>query len=262
MAEYLLVRSGKNKYYPTIVFARLNPYSKEDLYNRNLSYLVLDSTTNKLVWVKDVEDRIAFDDDGNIYQPQAYHLIDDHINCRSNWVLSKDIAHGVHYLDFLDEYFKGVSVKNDANYNALLEKTNAIPSSVIEECTKICEEHPYQEWHIIENDNDVQNLFTPTFNLYSSTFKNVSVEENKVTVELVSEMYNRKVELVFEGETHITNNILKNPLAKWMYFWFIIENGRVYFLNNENIDSVAEIKTSTKCISGDKVKYKITPFIK
>ena len=66
MAEYLLVRSGKNKYYPTIVFARLNPYSKEDLYNRNLSYLVLDQTTNKLVWVKGVEDRIVFDDDGNI----------------------------------------------------------------------------------------------------------------------------------------------------------------------------------------------------
>ena len=126
MAEYLFIRSGKNKYYPTIVFARLNPYSKEDLYNRNLSYLVLDQTTNKLVWVKGIEDRIAFDDDGNIYQPQAYHLIDDHINCSSNWVLSKDIAHGVHYLDFLDEYFKGFSTNSPLSYS-LRKKSDAKP---------------------------------------------------------------------------------------------------------------------------------------
>lgn len=54
--------------------------------------------------------------------------------------------------------------------------------------------------------------------------------------------------------------LLKNPMAKWSKLWFVFDNETVYLLNNENADTVDDIKPSTKYFCGNKVSYKITPY--
>ena len=61
---------------------------------------------------------------------------------------------------------------------------------------------------------------------------------------------------VFDDES-----VLKSPMSKWSKFWFVFDGDTVYLVNNEDIDSVDEVKSTTKYFCGNTVTYKITPTV-
>jgi hypothetical protein len=65
------------------------------------------------------------------------------------------------------------------------------------------------------------------------------------------------VEMIFESVDEVSKSFTKAPLAKWKSFRFLFENDLIYFLNNQEIDDVSGIKSTTKFICARHAKYKL-----
>lgn len=258
--EFALIKNGYDSYFATPIFARINPYSKEDFYYSNSRYMVLDIETKQFVWVCRVPQELQIDKNGFSYQSNTHLIIDRNMTDEFSWVISEDIAHGVHYNSVLGNIFTNVSVNSDKDYENLLAITESIPNVVIEKCIDICEKNPFPEYHRISTKDDMSDLFYPTRNLSSSSFTDVNIAEDRIVVNLSSIEWDYCVEMIFEDNPKVSKNILKAPTAKWLKYWFVFDDETVYLVNNENIDTVDEIKPSTKYFCGDKVSYKITPY--
>ena len=257
--EFVLIKDGYKHFYATPVFARINPFTKEDLYYNNIRYMIYDAEAKKLQWVCSITDEVKMDSTGMFYSPSAKLVRDGYLPDTYPWIISEDIAHGVHYNGILGDVFAGFSVENDGDYQKLLGLTDAITADVLEKCSQVCAENVFPEWHKICNGDDARNLFLPTRNLSCSSFTDVVITEEKIVVKISSKQWGCDVELVFEDEPKASKSVLKSPMAKWAKFWFIFDGDTVYLVNNEDIDSVDEIKSTTKYFCGNTVTYKITP---
>ena len=254
--EFALIKNGCNSFYATPIFARINPYTKEDFYYSNSRYMVLDLETKKFKWVC----RVSNDKNGFFYHPNTHLVRDNYVADEFPWIHSEDIAHGVHYNGVLGDIFANMSINDDADYEKLLALIETIPNGIIEKCAAICKDNPFPEYHMIKNSEDAWNLFFPTRNLSSSNFTDVDITDNKITIKLSSSEWDYNVEILFEDTPKVSKSVLKNPMAKWSKLWFVFDNETVYLLNNENADTVDDIKPSTKYFCGNKVSYKITPY--
>ena len=200
------------------------------------------------------------DENGFFYHPNTHLVRDNYVADEFPWILSEDIAHGVHYNGVLGDIFANMSINDDADYEKLLALIETIPNGIIEKCGAICKDNPFPEYHMIKNSEDAWNLFFPTRNLSSSNFTDVDITDNKITINLSSSEWDYNVEILFEDTPKVSKSVLKNPMAKWSKLWFVFDNETVYLLNNENADTVDDIKPSTKYFCGNKVSYKITPY--
>lgn len=258
--EFALIKNGSNSFYATPIFARINPYTKEDFYYSNSRYMVLDLETKKFKWVCRVSNELLMDQNGFFYNPNTHLVRDNYVADEFPWIVSEDIAHGVHYNGVLGDIFANISINDDADYEKLLALIETIPNGIIEKCAAICKDNPFPEYHMIKNSEDAWNLFFPTRNLSSSNFTDVDITDNKITIKLSSLEWDYNVEILFEDTPKVSKSVLKNPMAKWLKLWFVFDNETVYLLNNENADTVDDIKPSTKYFCGNKVSYKITPY--
>jgi hypothetical protein len=132
--EFLIIKDGENKPITTPCLARFNPFLREDLYTRNGYYLILDTENSKLKWIRRVE--LDFTPNGIVQREASLHS-DDHIETNYNMVVSANVVSGVHYLSIFGDCFKGVSVTNEKEYKSLLDITNRLPSSILEECIRL-----------------------------------------------------------------------------------------------------------------------------
>lgn len=258
--EFALIKNGSKSFYATPIFARVNPWSTEDRSKRNMRYLVFDESAMNLHWINSISTEVKTDNTGALYRPNAKLIRDAHLLDEFPWKLSDDIANGVHFNSVLGEVFDNFSVKNDEDYESLQELTSAISADVLKKCHKIVAGNPFPEWHDISAPEDMQNLFFTTSNLSFSSFTDVSISEERISVKICSILSDWTLEIVFENTPKASKSVLKNPMAKWSEFWFVFDRDTMYLLNNENIDSVDDIKSSTKYFCGNKVTYKFVPY--
>lgn len=128
------------------------------------------------------------------------------------------------------------------------------------ECAKIANDNILiREWELVENENDVKNLFYAGYNFHDSYISELSyTHEEKRSLKIVfSNCFNATISLMFEGDIKI-NFTDVNAFDYLIYNASIIfKDEYIYFITNNDIKSVDEINIDDNYFRAKTLKWKI-----
>lgn len=149
-------------------------------------------------------------------------------------------------------------IENDDTIRKII-KNQPIDEKYIE-CAKIANGTILiREWELVENENDVKNLFYAGYNFHDSYISNLIYthsEERNLKI-VLSNCFNATITLMLEGDIKI-NFTDVNTFDYIIYNASIIfKDEYIYFITNNDIKTVDEINIDDNYFRAKTIKWKI-----
>lgn len=135
----------------------------------------------------------------------------------------------------------------------------------IEKCRRLQQAVKIPTWHEIKTQTDCKSVVSAGFDFHDSHVSTLKKQGNKMKIVFDDSGWGFKIEFELEGdiETNLVLNFGAGGLNRPDYYDLIfcssmfIENGAIYWVDDENINSLNDLKGEYFYFKANKVKWKL-----
>lgn len=237
---HAIVRCGQGRYYISTVFGYYCEITATDDYERYLEsihnqyYLVLNKEKNRMI------KQYIFDKNSKYLDPSVLIIESDN----SDWIVDDK---GKGCVDFLN----GVG-QDSIEYN--------LQADILDRCIQLDAEYHYNKYPYISCQKDIDDLMNVSGGFHDACIEKLAQQTDGSLYVLFDGVWGCKIEMWFSGEVAYSVGS-RNPDEYdpyWSSSTMLIENGFIYFVDDEDID-VFGITDGYCWFKSKKLKYHVIP---